>query len=308
VTDYLDALARLRLPGIARPEGRIAFLGCGDSLSAALLAQAHGHVALSAGDLAWSDLPLAHADVAVALSWSGRTGATLRAAERAAASGIPLLVITAGAGSPLAELSSGTILLPAFELDAPLPAVGFALHAAAVAALAGDEPPRMDAIAGAVRTALPRLDELEAGLGPEPHGISVASTPDTRAAADLMSLKLIEATGIATRTAPLEETGHVDYFLGPQPHLAVVVADGPAGAGRAADLGAALARNGQRLLEVRASELMPQPGLSTAERCIALGILMAELAARAGDRWGRPAFRGGAVDMSAAHIQVRSGA
>ncbi|MFF5290902.1 hypothetical protein [Paractinoplanes globisporus] len=41
--------------------------------------------------------------------------------------------------------------------------------------------------------------------------------PDLRAAGDIWSLKLIEATGLAARSVPLEESGHVDYFVGPQP-------------------------------------------------------------------------------------------
>lgn len=304
MTTYLDELATLEMPEISPRGERLAFLGCGDSLSAALATVGDGHVAISAGDLAWTDRPLRGVETAVALSWSGRTGATVRAAERARDSGAALLAITANPDSPLAAMSEDTVILPFFRNDAPLPAIGFALHAAAVTGLTTGERVRFDRVAACVENWIAGVERFAADLPPVPSAITVASTPDMRIAGDLLSLKLIEATGLLSRSAPIEEIGHVDYFVGAQPHVSFVIAGEPTGVERAKRLAAALERNGHHVLVLAAFDIDGVQQLSAAERGIALGVISAEVAAVAAQEWRRTPFRGGAVDMSASHIQI----
>ena len=108
--------------------------------------------------------------------------------------------------------------------------------------------------------------------------------PDLRVAGDFWSLKLIEATGLAVRSVPLEESGHVDNFVGPQPHRTISLI-GAAGAKRHDRLAAALAANGHAVLALR----IPGVGDWADELGVAaLGAYVAEEAARA---WRRRPLR-----------------
>jgi hypothetical protein len=136
-----------------------------------------------------------------------------------------------------------------------------------------------------------------------PNGISVLSLPDLRGAADFWMLKLIEATGISVRVAPLEESGHVDYFVGPESQLVVQLIGG-SGRFRFDRLGAALEHTGQTVLQVVFPGFAPASALEGVLLELtgaAVGTLVAEAAAA---NWGRPPFRGGAVNMDAAHIKL----
>lgn len=294
------ALAGLAFPAVAPLAGRrAAFLGCGDSLAAARPAEAYGHRVLSAGDVAWGGGAPRGVDVVVPLSWSGRTSATILAAQVAKDAGLPVLAVTTNPASPLAELADEAVILPGFDLTEDIPAVGYAVHSAAVAALAG-EPIDLGRIAADWAAAHGTADRLADGCGPRPHGITVATMADAHGAGEFWMLKLIEATGLTVRTTGVEETGHVDYFIGPQQHLTLVLA-GEAEAARATALGDALEANGQHVLQVRLAELT---GLTGWSRQVLGGVVGADCSAALATTWGRPFFRGGQVDMSARHIQV----
>jgi len=294
------ALDRLVLPDVAPLAGRrAAFLGCGDSLAAARPAEALGHRVLSAGDVAWGGGAPRGVDVVVPLSWSGKTGATIRATQVAKDAGLPVIAVTTNPASPLAELADDVVLVPGFDLTEDIPAVGYAVHSAAVAALVG-QPIDLERIAADWAGAHENVRRLAEGSGPSAHGITVATMADAHGAGEFWMLKLIEATGLAVRTTGVEETGHVDYFIGPQQHLTLVLA-GEAEAPRATALGDALAVNGQHVVQVRLADLT---GLTGWSRQVLGGVIGADYSAILAGGWGRPFFRGGEVDMSARHIQV----
>lgn len=299
-------LSQLILPTVQVLQGqRAAFLGCGDSLAAARPAEDFGHRVLSAGDVAWSELAPRGVDVAVALSWSGRTGATIKAAETVVKAGMPLISITSNGDSPLARMSTTHFTAPSFEFTEDIPAIGYAVHSAMIRNLLGLGEP--------VRSFQPIADAWGAGsadavataraAGTErPEGITIASTADTRGAAEFWMLKIIEATGLTVRTAPLEEIGHVDYFIGAQPHVTFILA-GDDKHERSLGLGQALERNGQRVVQVSAAEFAPTS--TVLDRELITGLLGADVAAELSTMWERPHFRDHAVDMSARHIQVQ---
>lgn len=280
---------------------RAAFLGCGDSLAAARPAENLGHRVLSAGDVAWGGNGPSGVDVSIALSWSGRTGATIRAAEVVKASGQPVWAITSNPDSPLAQLADRHLQIPNETRDEEIPVWGFALHSLAVLAVLGipADLPRVLETAD-ILSALLDSSALPAAA---PHAITVTSLPDSHATAEFWSLKLIEATGIAARLAPLEEIGHVDYFIGPQPHL-VLIPLIDSGRERAERLGEALARNGNTVLTFDLAN--HAPALTAHEFALALSLAGGAFAHKVAKTWRRPPFRGGQVDMSARHIQVPS--
>ena len=301
VTTAPDVLATLELAaGAALGGRRAAFLGCGDSLAAARPAEDLGHRVLSAGDVAWSGAAPRGVDVVVPLSWSGQTGATIEATRVARDAGVPIVSITSNAHSPLADLSDEVVVLPGTDFTEDIPALGYAVHSAAVAQLCVGTGLSLAAIADDWARSGDRLCEIVAAAGSMPQGITVASMPDAHGTAEFWMLKLIEATGLPVRTTAIEEVGHVDYFLGPQRHLTVVLA-GDADAPRCDDLGSALARNGQQVVQVRLDTLTTLTGWG---RQVGGGVIGADLSARLARAWDRPFFRGGAVDMSAQHIQV----
>lgn len=297
-----QALSSLTVPPITPLVGRrIAFLGCGDSLAAARPSEdAFGHRVISAGDVAWSGNAPAGVDAVVALSWSGKTGATINAAKVAKDAGLEVISITTNESSPLAELSDTHVVLPTFAISEEIPAIGYAVHAAASLALCGQENINLQGIATDWKNSTAKVAQLVAEAGEIPHGITIASMPDAHGAAEFWMLKIIEATGLTVRTAAIEEIGHVDYFIGPQPHLMILMS-GAQDAPRADSLGAALARNGQTVLQVRLTDFTDSTG---ATRQVVGGVIGADVSAKLADKWGRPYFRNHEVDMSAQHIQV----
>ncbi|MGF7237227.1 MAG: SIS domain-containing protein [Frankia sp.] len=286
--------------------GRALFVGSGDSLSACLLAEQSGHRAASAGDLAWTDSIPPGLDTVVGVSHSGRTAATVRAVERARAAGLRTVAVTVHPESPLATVSEYTILVPTAEIDEKIPAAAYVSLALGVLSLTGIRTTRaMTAIAGSLSALAESAATIAAGLSDDlPGAISVLTLPDMRSAGDFWSLKLIEATGLCARSAPLEESGHVDYFIGPQDHLTIhlVGAEGHARHGRIAE---ALAGNGHQVITIEAPVGRPGGGLWREE--IATAAFGAYIAEEAALRWNRPPFRNGEVPMDARHIQIPAG-
>jgi hypothetical protein len=263
---------------------------------------------MSAGDIAWGGVRPRPEQTLVALSVSGATGATVKAAKLAKSAGAKVVAVTAGATSPLARTADHLITIPSPPACDSVPAGGFLSMGLAIAGLLGA------ATADTPATLSGQLDELVAELAEDritppamlPAAISVLSLPELAAARRFWTLKVIEAVGIAARSVPLEEWGHVDYFLGPQPHLDIVLL-GAHGRERAAELGATMLRVGhdQRVFDV-ASLGTDLPESNTIREILvnlvvgAKGAIFADECARV---WGRTPFRGGAIDMSASHIQ-----
>ena len=300
MTQHASTALRGLKVGAIEPLGdrRAAFLGCGDSLAAARPAEWLGHRVLSAGDVAWSGEAPMGVDVAVALSWSGNTAATIEAAKICKDAGMPLIAITTNADSPLAQMADESVILPKFDFQEVIPALGYVIHSAAVMEMCTGQ--RLDLADFAQRwdEGAKTVPEKVKDWGVAPQGISVVSMPDVHGAGEFWMLKLIEALGLSVRWTSVEEVGHVDYFIGPQAHLDVLLS-GKKDPARLHSLGDALGRNGQFPVRIGFDEYSGWP------LQILGGALGADWAEAMAHRWGRPPFRGHIVDMSAAHIQIQ---
>ncbi len=283
--------------------GRAMFVGSGDSLSACLFAEAAGHRALSAGDLAWADDIPPLFDTVVGVSHSGRTRATVSALERAHEAGLRTVAITVDGDSAIAAVADRAVLVPHLDLVENIPAAGYVSLALAVLELVG-----VNTVGGAqqVGTNLAVLATSVESVWPEipptsPQGISILTLPDMRSAGDFWSLKAIEATGLCVRSAPLEESGHVDFFVGPQAHVTIQLI-GTSGQARHARLAQALANNGHAVVSIDATRVLNEPNLW--QRQLAMAAFGAYFADDLSVRWGLTPFRNGEVPMDASHIQI----
>jgi hypothetical protein len=300
----LRAVAEVK-PSLAVPLDRAVFVGSGDSLSSALLATAYGHRALSSGDLTWTGRLPFGTDTVVGISHSGTSGATVRALRLATEAGRNTIAITSNADSPLAAAATETQLVPSLGIEEVIPCAGHLMLGLGVAAVAGED------VAGAANEVARSLESQEPELARAvrdlpadvPQGISVLTLPDLRGAGDFWMLKLIEAVGLTVRTVPLEESGHVDYFIGPQPHLVLQLV-GAVGRARFDRLAVALDSTGQTVQQV----VFAAPDSWTSRAALVLELVGAAAGAvfadEAAKKWGRPPFRGGAVNMDARHIKL----
>ena len=281
---------------------RAAFLGCGDSLASARPAESFGHRVMSAGDVAWSGEAPAGVDCAVALSWSGRTGATIRAAEVVKNAGMELIAVTANANSPLADLADEVVTLPSVTHREVIPALGYVIHSAAIHYMCAGEELDLDALAGQWLQAQAHVATIVERAPQLPQGVTVVSMPDVHGVGEFWMLKLIEATGLSVRWTPVEEVGHVDYFIGPQAHVNYLIS-GRKDWARLESLGAALATNGHAIVHIPLGDVSSLDGWALT---VLGGALGADISRETALRWSRPVFRGGQVDLSAAHIQIPS--
>ncbi len=308
----LASLVKLAEPNrIESPIGKstsAVFAGCGDSLAAALLCESYGHRAKSSGDLAWhSWRGGAGCTILGAISSSGASGATVLAAQEAANHGVTTIAITAAADSPLTEACDRRLVVPSLTLKEIIPAANYMMLSLGVLAACGadlSEAPVLigDAIESLVEPADRAVEEFPLQT---PSGISVLTLPDMRSAGEFWSLKLIEATGLPVRSVPLEESGHVDYFIGPQPHVTVQLV-GSEGRERHAQLSEALRRNGHDLVRLDVGSMVEAGDLGRNDDCVAVatGAVGAYVASEIAARWARVPFRNGEVNMDASHIQV----
>jgi fructoselysine-6-P-deglycase FrlB-like protein len=305
IVDALVASADV-VPTVSAPVSSAVFVGSGDSLSSALLAGAYGHRAMSSGDITFMGRLPVGAQTVVGISHSGTSGATVQALRSARAAGVRTIAVTSNAASPLADAADELQLVPTLALEEVVPCAGHLMLGLGVAAVCGEDTRgATSALAARIQNLQSAVEATVDALGVEaPRGISMLSLPDLRGAADFWMLKLIEATGIPVRTVALEESGHVDYFVGPESHLAVQLV-GAYGVARHERLAQALASTGQTVLEVKiAGDAI---GASSLDRTLhelagaACGTVVAEAAAA---RWNRPPFRGGAVNMDASHIKL----
>lgn len=305
IRSSLDSIADVQ-PTVVTPLpiGTV-FVGSGDSLSSALLATGYGHRAMSSGDITWMGTVPAGTNAVVGISHSGTSGATVRALRIARAAGVRVIAVTSNPDSPLAAEADELQLVPDLRLDEVIPVGGHLMLALGVAAVCGLD--TMGATSQLAR-ALTGLDASCAAAVAQlpttaPAGISVLTLPDLRGAGDFFMLKLIEATGVSVRTVALEESGHVDYFIGPQSHL-VLQLIGAAGPERFDRLQLALEHAGQWVQQI---QIGPAAMVSEREeflRELSGAVFAALLAGQAARRWGRPPFRGGAVNMDASHIKL----
>ena len=308
----LASLVKLAEPNrIEHPVGEstsAVFVGCGDSLAAAILCESYGHRAKSSGDLAFHPWRRsAGSTTLAAISSSGASGATVFAAQKAATHGVSTIAITASARSPLTEACNRTIVVPRLTLKEIIPAANYIMLSLGVLAACNveiNEVPALigDAIEALVEPASRAVDEFP--LGP-PSGISVLTLPDMRSAGEFWSMKLIEATGLPVRSVPLEESGHVDYFIGPQPHVTVQLV-GREGRDRHAQLSEALKRNGHDIVRLDVGSVTEVRDPESSDDCLAVatGAVGAYVANEVADRWARAPFRNGEVNMDASHIQI----
>ncbi|MDA4893166.1 MurR/RpiR family transcriptional regulator [Microbacterium resistens] len=304
IVEALDASPEIRPTGVD-PVRDALFVGSGDSLSSALLAQAYGHRAASSGDTAFTGRFPAGVETVVGISHSGTSGATVQTLRLAAESGRRTVAVTSNGDSPLAETADEVQIVPSLGISETVPCAGHLMLALGVAAVCGEDTSGAGrALAARVSADAVLIETAVAALPAQaPSGIAILSLPDLRGAADFWMLKLIEATGVSVRTTALEESGHVDYFIGPQAHVAVQLI-GAAGRARFDRLAQALEHTGQCVLPVRftaAEDASTRDGLLAELSGAVIGTLVAEEAAL---RWGRPPFRGGAVNMDAAHIKL----
>jgi hypothetical protein len=292
-------------PSTSAPLERAVFVGSGDSLSSALLATAYGHRALSSGDLTWTGRLPFGTDTVVGISHSGTSGATVRALRLAAEEGKRTIAITSNADSPLAAAAAETQLVPSLGIEEVVPCAGHLMLALGVAAVAGEDVAGAASdVARSVESQEPELTRAVRDLPAEvPQGISVLTLPDLRGAGDFWMLKLIEAVGLTVRTVPLEESGHVDYFIGPESHL-VLQLIGAVGRDRFDRLAVALESTGQTVQQV----VFKAPDTWSSRSALVLELAGAAagavFAGEAAQKWARPPFRGGAVNMDAAHIKL----
>ncbi len=305
LVDALTASADVD-PAVRGGLGRAVFVGSGDSLSSALLAEAYGHRAMSSGDITFLERMPAGAETVVGISHSGTSGATVRALRLARDAGLRTVAITSNADAPLADAADEVQIVPTLVVDEVVPCAGHLMLGLGVAAVCGEQTAgTTTALAARVRDQASTLDAAVAALPADaPTGISILALPDLRGAADFWMLKLIEATGLTVRTAALEESGHVDYFIGPESHLAVQLT-GAHGLARHERLARALESTGQTVLPVDivgdAVDASDRDRLLHELTGAVVGTVLAEAAAA---RWGRPPFRGGAVNMDARHIKL----
>jgi hypothetical protein len=292
------------------PIGEAVFVGSGDSLAACLLAERFGYRAFSAGDLAWSAALPRRCDTVVGVSYSGGTGATVYALRAARRDGLATVAVTTDPASPLALAADRVTRVPAAGAGEAVPAAGYVCLAKGVldacgAATIGLIPRVAKALEDAADLVRPAVESLPPR---PPAAVSVLSLPDMRSAADFWCLKLIEATGVAVRALALEESGHVDYFIGPQDHVVIdlVGRDGP---DRHARLREALAANGHRVIPI---ETEPHGATVEDDRTapaaeLAIAAAGADFAYQAALRWERRPFRGGDVAMGGDHIKLAEG-
>lgn len=214
------------------------------------------------------------------------------------------VAITPHADSPLAAAADVHQRVPALDVDETVPAGGHLMLAQGVAALCGVPTSTTNAwLAGVVGRIPAFVDTLLPALpATAPGGISILSLPEVRSGADFWVLKLIEACGVPVRNVPLEECGHVDYFIGPQQHLAIELV-GRTGRARFDRLADALRSTGQHVLRVELRDLVDD-GDSDVHLDLATAVVGSCLAGAAAARWQRPPFRGGAVNMDASHIKL----
>jgi hypothetical protein len=249
-------------------------------------------------------------ETVVGISHSGTSGATVKALRIARESGRRVVAITSNPESPLADEADELQLVPTLALTEAIPCGGHLMLGLGVAAVCGED---ISGLSGSLARLAADQDlviraTIDALPVDAPHGVSVLTLPDLRGAGDFWMLKLIEATGVPVRAVALEESGHADYFIGPQPHLAIHLLGGY-GQERHNRLARALQSTGQTVQPVQLTGYPECPSTRETIMFELIGAIVGALvAAGAAERWHRAPFRGGAVNMDARHIKLNESA
>lgn len=290
-------------------EENILFTGSGDSLASGLVSSRKGGRVCSSGDIEWMEELPVNTEVLVGVSNSGTSGATIRALRRARECGVRTVAVTATEDSVMAKEANELQLIPQLDIDEQVPVAGHLTLSFGVASLSGYDvfgisrklADTLDSLKPEIETSLTRLP---ANL---PEAMTVLSLPELRSAGNFATLKFIEAVGIAARDVPLEESGHVDYFIGSQPHL-VLSLRGKHGQNRFDRLERALQENGQTVVPIDFSKIAGDDEVQgDLLRELAAAVFVTFLAIGAAQRWERRPFRGGEVNMDASHIKIDIG-
>lgn len=289
------------------PDLNVVYTGCGDSLASAYVATRRGGRAFSAGDIEWMEELPQRADVLIGISNSGTSGATIRALRRAREAGLQTVAITSSSESVMAREASELQLIPAFGVTEDVPVAGHLALAIGVGATCGYP---VNAIAKRVAKGVESIRSTVERVAKQlpdhaPYAMTVLSLPELKSAGNFATLKFMEATGIAARDVPLEECGHVDYFVGPQEHL-VLSMRGLCGRARFERLERALAENGHTVIPIDFSHICDGDVCAQADlvRELVAAVAVTFIAIEAAEKWNRPPFRGGAVNMDASHIKI----
>lgn len=287
--------------------GNAVFTGCGDSLASAYVAARRGHRAESAGDIEWMEELPARMETLIGISHSGTSGATIRAIRRAREAGLRTVAVTSSPDTPLGESAAEVQAIPALKVQEAIPVAGHIMLSLGVASACGVNVPDACArLADMLERDGQRIIESTVEQLPKqrPESLTVLSLPDLRSGGNFWTLKLMEAVGIAARDVALEESGHVDYFVGPQSN-AVIQLVGRAGMTRFERLAEALKANGMPIVRCDLSGIAPgesdDSDLMRELFCAVMGTFIAKAAA---DLWDRQPFRGYEVNMDASHIKI----
>ncbi|MDO5372278.1 MAG: hypothetical protein Q4F10_02395 [Corynebacterium glutamicum] len=303
----LRQLGEIEITNVDKVVGNVIYTGCGDSLASSYLAQSRGSRAMSAGDIEWMESIPPNTDTLVGISLSGTSGAPIRALRRARDAGITTLAVTSDEETPLGQAANFVQALPRLDVKEELPVAGHVVLSLGVAATLGID---VNGIAQELADRLEThgqqiIDEFLAQIPKNiPGAVSVLSLPDLRSGANFWTLKFMEGCGLPARDVPVEESGHVDYFIGPQEHLIVSLL-GRAGKGRFDRLCQALEANGMTVISLDFGSVVPQnDNRSDLLRELFAAVVGTYAIVSAAKFWGRPPFRGGEVNMDASHITI----
>lgn len=303
----LENMADIEVSGDGAAPDAAVYTGSGDSLASAYVASRTGGRAMSSGDIQWMEEVPAQAKTLVGISNSGTSGATIRALRRGAEEGLRTIAVTSSPDSVMAKEASEVQLIAPLDLHEDVPVAGHIVLALGVAAAAGyDTTGAGKKLAEELKNLKGLIEDTVEALPAElPAAMTILSLPELRSAGNFFTLKLMEATGAAARDVPLEESGHVDYFIGPQPHL-VLSMIGTRGKPRFERLEQALSANGQTCVSVDLSAVADGDNSLEADlvRDLAGAVVATFVSIGAAKKWNRPPFRGGEVNMDASHIKI----
>jgi fructoselysine-6-P-deglycase FrlB-like protein len=198
------------------PHDGVVLVGSGSSMNALLAAMPPGRGALTMGPgrfLHWLRTGRGGRPLVVVLSQSGRSTTTVAAAEAAMAAGLPTLLITAEAESPIAALPLPRLLLPIGPEPIGPKTKGFTASLGAMTALAahlaGEALPAFDAAAldAVVTGSRAPAAALAATMDATDH-LMVTGAGRFFGIALEASLKIAEIAGLPTAAFESEEAMH----------------------------------------------------------------------------------------------------
>jgi fructoselysine-6-P-deglycase FrlB-like protein len=248
----LDAAAAM-LPGWdPAPHDGVILVGSGSSMNALLATTPEGSATRVMGPTAFLraiGAGFAGRPLVVVMSQSGRSTTSIAAAEAALAAGLPLLVITAEADSPIAHLAAPRLLLPIGAEPIGPKTKGFTASLAAMLALharlAGVPIPLRDAatLAPVVGATAAPAAALAATLDAA-DCLLVSGRGRFQGIALEASLKVAEMVGLPTAAFELEEVLHGRLHGMTANSLGLLIADDAASLEEASRVATVMAERG----------------------------------------------------------------